>query len=72
MRLSQAIQAFLEEPPRDIPDELLDGLGGIKEKLDAPKYTSESPGEQSAREVAESMAARLEANDSNEEIPVSA
>ena len=58
-RLVQSIQAYLEDPPRDTPEQLLDNLGAVAEMFEAPRYSEETPGEKSAREVAEEMASRL-------------
>lgn len=51
-RLLSDIQAYIEEPPKGLPEELLGNLKELTEQLEAPRYSEESPGEKSAREVA--------------------
>jgi hypothetical protein len=41
------------EPRTDLPEPLLESLVDLKEMVEAPRYSQESPGEREAREVAE-------------------
>lgn len=52
-RLVQQIDAYMENPPPGAPEQLLSSAEELKDKLTAPIYDNESPGEKAAREVAE-------------------
>ena len=52
-KILNAIDAYLEHPPHGAPEQIVDYLGDMREMLSAPRLSEESPGERSAREVAE-------------------
>jgi hypothetical protein len=55
-RVVQALDAYLQAPPPGTPQKLLGELENAANMLDAPRLTEESPGEKSAREIAEQKA----------------
>lgn len=52
-KLMQSIDAYLENPPREVPEQLIQTITDTREMLSAPLYSEESPGEREAREVGE-------------------
>lgn len=51
--LLQSLQGYLEHPPPGVPEQLISEMNNMHEMLSAPRYSEESPGEQSAREAAQ-------------------
>ncbi len=58
-RLLRELDSYLNDPPIDTPPDLLVQLESAKDMLEAPRYSEESPGERSAREIAEDVAKEL-------------
>jgi hypothetical protein len=60
-RLLQAIEGFMEQPPRGVPQEVLEGLNNLSEGLRGGPEGDESPGQQAVRDVGAEPESRKQA-----------